>query len=165
MKFTTNKIWQLYFALSLLVLIICLIFKDRTIDFQRHDTYYVITIFHLGLVVAFSNFLIGIIYLIFRRVLSIKILTVLHFGVSVLIISTMLYFCIFRNSELLNDKSWEGILLYRRNQRYIYVFIIFWILSNSLLLINIFMSLLAKISRKKDSRFMENNILDTNENE
>lgn len=165
MKFSTNRIWNFYFIISLFILVICLFYKDSTIDFQRHDTYYVVAIFHLGIVLAVLNLLLGFLYWLCKKLISIKVLTILHFVISTIIIFIILYLTIYRNSELLNSNTWEGIRLYRRNQWYIIVSIIIWILSTSFILINISISILTNSSRKNNLQNLNNKILDNNRNE
>jgi hypothetical protein len=121
MKNINIKVYHLFLGIALIVLLIGILGKDKTLDVNIHDTYFVASYRDVSIILFFLFFLNGIGYLLLIKTFKkqlIRILTVIH---SVIIIGSFIiywavvvyykYFAVKDPFSLFDDQVSENIIL------------------------------------------------------
>ncbi len=67
MNFTIHNPYKQIWSTLLIILLVSFLGFNRTVDLQQHDTYFVFSLGHLGMLLTFSMILIGGVYWLLRK--------------------------------------------------------------------------------------------------
>ena len=124
-----------------LVVVSLLMDKNETVDFHVHDTVFVIAQGHLFWFLALLVWVFWILYFMTSRLLYSKALTWIHILVTVLTMTTLLFFLFSRKGDSLSQPN--GVLDYARwnefsrYMRWLHYTLVFMLLGQIIFVVNL----------------------------
>lgn len=149
MNFKNNKIYNLFWLVALIILVIGLIQtqnEDTTLDINIHDTYFVIAHFYVALFLSLAYYLIGLGYWIVQKVMKrklIKVLTIIH---SVILNgSFIVYWLVIGYSKAFVDTPFPLFDNYQLiNQTLVILTVLILLIGQPIYIINLIIGILKK---------------------
>lgn len=131
--------YQIFWVIIPAFLVLSRLGRHAAIDIQMHDTYYVVSPFHIGQLLSFKFFIFGLTYWLLRKTQLLNVLTRTHILLTILCTITLLLYLYFR--KLLN----YNFDAYSISKSFVSITLLVYIFAQILFIGNIIFSL----SRKK----------------
>ena len=130
--------YQFFWGLIPLFFILSFLGRNFTVDIQMHDTYFVVSPFHIGQLLCFEFFIFGLIYWLLRKNRLLSFLTSSHILFTITCTIIVILYHLFNGRFQTHDLNFLKI-----GRTWYSIIILLYVISQILFLVNIIYALIT----------------------